>query len=201
MEIRKELQDFLNDNNILALIADQAWAELFSEAEINVPYDISALHKILVKSGIASTDQILLSLDYVPDWFFYEFDNLTSIKLPYSITSIGQSAFYNCNNLASITIPDSVRSIGAYAFSDCSNFTSITIPNSVTRIGSGTFQNCSNLTSLTIPDGVASIGDWAFYNCTKLKTIYFKGTEDQWNQVEKAKNWKSGTRAVKIIFK
>ena len=56
MEIRKELQDFLNDNNILALIADQAWAELFSEAEINVPYDISALHKILVKSGIASTD-------------------------------------------------------------------------------------------------------------------------------------------------
>ena len=40
MEIRKELQDFLNDNNILALIADQAWAELFSEAEINVPYDI-----------------------------------------------------------------------------------------------------------------------------------------------------------------
>ena len=56
MEIRKELQDFLNDSSILDLIANEDWKKLFSEAEINIPYDISALHKILVKSNIASTD-------------------------------------------------------------------------------------------------------------------------------------------------
>ena len=32
MEIRKELQDFLNGTDVIELIEDQAWAELFSEA-------------------------------------------------------------------------------------------------------------------------------------------------------------------------
>lgn len=59
MEIREELQNFLNDTNVIELIADQAWAELFSEAEINLPDDISTLHKILVSSNLTSTDEIL----------------------------------------------------------------------------------------------------------------------------------------------
>lgn len=36
---------------------------------------------------------------------------LASIKLPNSISSIGDSAFLGCSNLASITISDSVTSI------------------------------------------------------------------------------------------
>ena len=40
MKISKELQDFLNDSSILDLIADQDWAKLFSEAEVNLANDI-----------------------------------------------------------------------------------------------------------------------------------------------------------------
>ena len=40
MEIREELQDFLNDNNILDLIADQDWKKLFSKAEVNLAKNI-----------------------------------------------------------------------------------------------------------------------------------------------------------------
>ena len=40
MEISKELQDFLNDNNVLDLIAAQDWRELFSKAEVNLANDI-----------------------------------------------------------------------------------------------------------------------------------------------------------------
>ena len=59
MKIRKELQNFLNDNDILNLIANEDWKNLFSEAEINIPYDISALHEILVNSNLTSTDELL----------------------------------------------------------------------------------------------------------------------------------------------
>lgn len=40
MEISKELQDFLNDNNILDLIAAQDWKKLFSEVKVNLAKNI-----------------------------------------------------------------------------------------------------------------------------------------------------------------
>ena len=59
MKISKKLQNFLNDNDILNLIANEDWKNLFSEAEINIPYNISALHEILVNSNLTSTDELL----------------------------------------------------------------------------------------------------------------------------------------------
>ena len=56
MEISKELQDFLNDTDILNLITEENWGELFSETEGTMKYEVNDLHKILVKSGLASTD-------------------------------------------------------------------------------------------------------------------------------------------------
>jgi len=102
---------------------------------------------------------------------FYICKGLTSITIPNSVTSIGESAFYYCTGLTSITIPNSVTSIGGSAFYVCSGLTSITIPNSVTSIGSYTFSNCSALTSITIPNSVTSIGESAFYKCTSLTSI------------------------------
>ena len=82
---------------------------------------------------------------------------LESIKLPNSITSIGNSAFEGCSGLTPIDIPNSVTSIGNSAFSGCCGLTSVTIPNNVTSIGIYAFLDCSGITSFEIPNSVKNI--------------------------------------------
>lgn len=88
----------------------------------------------------------------------------TSVTIPDSVTSIGDSAFYACQYLTSVTLPDSVTSIGKEAFK-FSPLTSINIPDSVTYIGDSAFEGCDALTSVIFPDSVTSIGEAAFLCC------------------------------------
>ena len=96
---------------------------------------------------------------------------LTSVTIPNSVTSIGNSAFAECSGLTSITIPNSVTSIGGAAFEHCIGLTSVTIPNGVTSIGYSAFYQCSGLTSITIPNSVTSIGGYAFGECSGLTSV------------------------------
>ena len=162
-----------------------------------VPWDSNAdmIKTVSIENGVTS----------IGKYAFYYCSNLTSVTIPNSVKSIGDSAFRSCG-LTSITIPNSVKSIGDYAFDSCSSLTSVTIPNSVTSIGASAFYSCSNLESVTIPNSVSSIGDyafegctnltsvtipnsvtkiesWAFYECEKLKDVYYLGTEAEWKAV------------------
>lgn len=92
-----------------------------------------------------------------------------------SVTSIGPIAFEYCNDLYSVSIPNSVTSIGDRAFSG-SGLKSVNIPNSVTTIESCAFRN-SNLTSLIIPSSIMTIGKDAFSHCELLDTLVIEDSE------------------------
>ena len=121
-------------------------------------------------SGLTSVT-IPNSVTSFGDSAFSGCSGLTSVIIPNSVTSIGNSAFYNCRGLTSVTISDGVTSIGYGAFENCSGLTSVTIPNSVTSFGDSAFSGCSSLTSVTIPDSVTSIGKLAFSGCSGIESL------------------------------
>lgn len=76
----------------------------------------------------------------------------------------------------------------------------MTIPNSVTSIGDSAFHGCIGLASVTIPNSVKSIGDSAFSGCRELKTIYYKGTKEEWQAIIKYAKWDYNIKNYTIVY-
>ena len=143
--------------------------------------------------GLITSAEIKSGETTIPSFAFENCVSLTSVTIPDTVTSIGNSfdnctslrnvtigsgvtyiggyAFYNCNSLPSINLPSGVTYIGSNAFAGCGSLGSITIPSGITGISEYAFDSCSSLTSVTIPDSVTSIGYSAFNNCNSLPSI------------------------------
>jgi hypothetical protein len=94
--------------------------------------------------------------------------NVKSVKLAESFTEIPAGMFENCWKLTSIEIPSSVTSIGESAFMDC-DLPSIEIPSSVTSIGHNAFAYCYD-TDIVIDNSEenVTVAYDAFYNCKSV---------------------------------
>lgn len=76
--------------------------------------------------------------------------------------------FQGCSSLKKIKLPDSLTIVGEKAFSDCDSLEEIVLPESVQEIGEEAFMNCSALRKIKIPATVQMIEDDAFYECDHL---------------------------------
>ena len=137
---------------------------------------------------------------------FQEYSGITSVVLPESLVSIGERAFQNCVKLDTIQLPQNLESIEEGAFGCCGSLEGIAIPEKVQVIGDEAFANCIALTEVSFPDGLKTVGRSAFAMCEKLseiilpstvtsiggrafdcvRTIYFRGTADQWANIRGA---------------
>ena len=112
------------------------------------------------------------------------------------VSAIGYAAFKEYDSLTSVMIPDSVTSIGEIAFFKCSGLLTIVIPDTLTSIGCAAFYKCSSLNNVSIPVGVTSIEDSTFYYCDSLTDVYYNGNREQWTAIsiaEKNDNLTSAT--------
>jgi hypothetical protein len=93
-------------------------------------------------------------------------------EIPYGVTRIGDDAFRDYDPLTIIIIPETVTHIGNGAFNRLLSLTTIiNIPSFVTNIGNSAFEYCEGLTSIRIPKTVKNIGKGAFARCSGLISI------------------------------
>lgn len=86
-----------------------------------------------------------------------------------SITTLGASAFSG-TSITSVVLPDTITSIGDSCFQSCLSLKEATVSNSMTSIPPLAFADCPNLDTITIPKVITSIDNTSFDNCVKLKT-------------------------------
>ena len=98
------------------------------------------------------------------------------------VTQIAKNCFKNNNDILSIEIPGSVTTIMSYSFENCSNLKTVKILNGTKTIAYGAFENCVSLEQIFIPKSVDYIGSSAFYNCL---SIYMVNCDDlkSWCQI------------------
>lgn len=107
----------------------------------------------------------------IGDYAFYYFSSCTSIRLPKTLTSIGESSISECSRLKSITIPEGVKTIEKFAFYNSYYLETVSLPDTVTEIGKSAFQYCKMISEITLPQNLIYIGDSAFYDCEKIKKV------------------------------
>ncbi len=141
-----------------------------------------------------------LSVVGIEDEAFKNCDNLTSVKVPDGVKTIGANAFEGCTALEKLTLPDSIESVGIEAFKGCDNLTyniydgvnylgnftnkcvvlidvlddtqtTYTINSYTKVIMQSAFWGCEEMIEITIPNGVVEIGQTAFSHCEKLQKL------------------------------
>ncbi|EDT82978.1 leucine-rich repeat protein [Clostridium botulinum] len=98
--------------------------------------------------------------------------NLTSVKIPKTVESIGMQAFAK-NNLTSIELPESLKYMGNIAFMD-NKLASVKIPKNLINIPTGAFSK-NEISSVVISEGVIEIALSAFAE-NKLESVVIPST-------------------------
>ncbi|MCH5316760.1 MAG: leucine-rich repeat protein [Eubacterium sp.] len=163
----------------------------------SVFFDCTSLKSIVLSNNIKSipgstftacsalTDiTIPDSVTRIGNWAFAWCPSLKSIVIPNSVTKMGENIFWDCSSLKTVTLSNKAEIIGEGTFRYCTSLSSITIPDGVTSINYTAFANCANLESITIPKSVTFIDGAVFVDCDSLKTVYYLGSEAQWEKIE-----------------
>ena len=135
---------------------------------------------------------IVASGDNVPANSFSGAQNLTSVTLPDTITSIGNMAFFNCSQLEYLDLPAALKTVASSSFDNCTQLVKINFLGTLTDwcgiVGVAelmqdgrelTIQNKALSGELIIPDQVTNIPAGAFRYCNQITSVIIHANVEQ----------------------
>lgn len=202
--------------------------ELFSQGLVYTLSDDGSYY-IVSGIGVCEDEKILIPDTYeelpVRAIGAYAFASsaISFVKIPEGVTKIGENAFSDCTVLKQISLPDTVTDVGSACFMGCSALEDVHLSAGMKEIANHLFAGCISLPQIVIPFGIMDIRNEAFLSCTSLAevelpahlleissqafghcaalaTIFFGGTEMEWNVICKADSWDFGTGDYDMIF-
>ena len=108
------------------------------------------------------------SVSVIGERAFEECGNMLLSKLPDNLTIVKTHAFVGCSSMPLTSLPETITEIGSWAFSRCSNIRLSALPSILTMIEGGVFAHCPGVAPSELPANIHYIGDWAFINCVNF---------------------------------
>lgn len=113
-------------------------------------------------------------------------ENLRSVTIPSTLTSLGNATFEGDALLEEIKISgkeesgiidlSSIKSIGSYTFSGCISISEILFSDELSgSVGTRTFNGCLNLGYLEFPIGIKTVNSGFIKGCSALRYVSFAG--------------------------
>lgn len=176
-------------------LKDTAWVKNHEAGVIyagRVAYGYSApslsyqemMDKIAAGEDIENTYDIVLRADTVAiNAYAFSDAPIRSIRLPDTVTEIGERAFYNCAALNTIRMSNNMEKLGVYCFYSCSALKEIYIPGTVTEIPDNAFNGCRGMTTVILSSGLTYVGEKAFNSCETLTNVRCGFAAAQWRSL------------------
>ena len=128
-------------------------------------FNSSGLRSLTVADGIAA----------IPSGLCNGCEQLSSVALADSVTTIAMNAFFNTKALEKIDLKN-VQTINSYAFWG-SGLTDLVLPKSVKKVESRAFEACTSLTKVTINAAELTLENKnTFAGCSALSTVVTSAT-------------------------
>ena len=164
---------------------------------VDIIHKIKSMNSFLFSWSNLTEVTIPENIQSIDKAAFYYCEQLQKVTISSGIKEIGKSAFYNCCKLSEITIPYNVKKIDKEAFCGCTAMESVNIENGVQQICEHAFCGCKILPNITLPNSITELGGRVFELCDALETIYYDGTQEEWNAVNKHESW-NGSGAITV---
>ncbi len=127
---------YTSSNGVNGMGSTAPWGDQLKDALFDGQYNTDIIKTIVVEEGVTTLGA----------YAFYGYDNVTSVTLPSTITSIGEGAFAKCSSLRKLDISKTaVQSVGVYAFKDCTALNEFRTVSALGTIADNAFTNTPNI--------------------------------------------------------
>lgn len=95
---------------------------------------------------------------------------ILSVRIPNTVTDMGEFIFDGCKNLRHIELPPSLTSLWGYTFARC-GIEEIVLPDKLKILPPFAFKDCKNLRRVICGAGMKEISAWVFGGCDRLEEV------------------------------